>query len=394
MKKKQVFSITIIIIFTILLLKTDNMPKKEKTTTTKTIEVQDVVYTSPNINETEINIKENTSYIKKVNSSYQEKEGWITVDDKTYYYKNGRKVKDAYVDYVYLNSYGVAKEKVGDFSATLYGARAWANQNLNMREHARMNSNIVGTVPVGEKMYIISSDNPNTKYIKVKYNNKIGYVYSDYIYINLPDIIPDIVYRITNANSSIFKSAGYEIEGITGRNLYGFTKKYNKKIGKRTYFAPILYPVAKQVQTAYNIAKSEGYNLKIYDTYRPYDISQEVNAKFQQLYYSNSNVKNIINYDREGSYWGPSWFLAQSVSKHNRGIALDVTITDFDDNELSAQTRMHTLDTRSLRKYNNNVANKLSSIMTRAGFETLESEWWHFQEDDYKNSKYTSFKIK
>ena len=55
---------------------------------------------------------------------------------------------------------------------------------------------------------------------------------------------------------------------------------------------------------------------------------------------------------------------------------------------------MHTLDTSSLVKYNNNVSNKLRSIMTSVGFETLKSEWWHFQEDSYRTSPYVSFKLK
>ena len=54
---------------------------------------------------------------------------------------------------------------------------------------------------------------------------------------------------------------------------------------------------------------------------------------------------------------------------------------------------MHTLDTRSVRKYNNSTANTLSKIMTSAGFETLDSEWWHFQENSYKNSVANSFKL-
>ena len=48
---------------------------------------------------------------------------------------------------------------------------------------------------------------------------------------------------------------------------------------------------------------------------------------------------------------------------------------------------------RSVRKYNNSTANTLSKIMTSAGFETLDSEWWHFQENSYKNSVANSFKL-
>ncbi len=322
------------------------------------------------------------------------KDGWYRKNGKRYYYRNGKPVKNSYVDYIYLNKNGVAQKKMGVFSVTLYGATAWANQSLSMRSKATKNSSHIGTVPTGGKMKIISSMNSNTKYIKVSYKGKKGYVYSNNIYINLPDVMPDAVYEISNASGSIYKSSGKNIPGITGKNLYGQTKKYNKKIGKKAYYVPLLFPVAKQLQKAYDKARSEGYNLKIYDTYRPYSVSKRVNSSFRSLYNSNKKVRNKVNYDKNGNYWGPTWFLANNVSRHNRGTALDLTLTNSNNKELKAQTPMHTLDTRSLRKYNNKTAKKLSRIMTSVGFETLESEWWHFQEDNYKNSPYTTFKVK
>ncbi len=329
------------------------------------------------------------------NSVAQEeiKNGWYTINNKKYYYKNNKKLTNTYIDYIYLNNNGVAQEKVGNFSATLYGAIAWANQNINIRKEANQNSKVLGTIKTGGKMKILSAENSSTKYIKVKYRNIVGYVYSNYIYINLPDIIPDIIYNISNANKSIYRSAGVNIPNITGKNLYGYSMKYNEKINKTTYYVPLLYPVAKQLQKAYNKAVKQGYNLKIYDTYRPYDISKKINKEFKQLYNSNKKVKKAVNYDKDGSYWGTSWFLANSISMHNRGAALDLTLTDKNNIELNAQTTMHTLDARSVTKYNNAVAKKLNNIMTSVGFETLKSEWWHFQEDDYKSSTYNSFKI-
>lgn len=324
----------------------------------------------------------------------EQKNGWITIDGKKYYYKDNIKITNSYIDYIYLDNNGIAKKKIGTFSATLYGATAWANQELNIRKEATMNSNIIGTIPVGSKMTILASENTNTKYIKVKYNNLIGYVYSNFILINLPDVIPDMLYEITSASKSTASTANTAIPGITGKNLYGFTKKYNSKIDKETYYVPLLYPTAKKLQRAYNKAKSEGYNLKVYDSYRPHDITISTNNYFRKLYNSNTKVKNAINYDKEGNYWGPSWFLASSVSAHNKGIALDITITNSNNQELKAQTAYDTLDTSSIVKYNNNVSNKLRTIMLSQGFSPLESEWWHFQDNDYKTSKVNTFHIK
>lgn len=324
----------------------------------------------------------------------EQKNGWITIDGKKYYYKDNIKITNSYIDYIYIDNNGIAKKKIGTFSATLYGATAWANQELNIRKEATMDSNIIGTIPAGSKMTILASENTNSKYIKVKYNNLIGYVYSNFILINLPDVIPDMLYQITSASKSTASTANTAIPGITGKNLYGFTKKYNSKIDKETYYVPLLYPTAKKLQRAYNKARSEGYNLKVYDSYRPHDITISTNNYFRKLYNSNNKVKNAINYDKEGNYWGPSWFLASSVSAHNKGIALDITITNSNNQELKAQTAYDTLDTSSIVKYNNTVSNKLRNIMLSQGFSPLESEWWHFQDNDYKTSKVNTFHIK
>ena len=327
-------------------------------------------------------------------STNKTKNGWYTINGKKYYYKNNTKLTNRFVNYIYLDNKGVAQDKIGNFSATLYGAIAWTNRNVNIRREPIENSKLLGTIPTGAKLTILSSDNPTTKYIKISYNGIIGYVYSDFLLINLPDVIPDIVYYITNADKSLYKAANTSIADVTGKNLYGFSKKYNAKIGKNTYYVPLLYPVAKQLQGAYNIAKKDGYNLKIYDTYRPNDVTKYVNSKFRSLYNSNNNVKKLVDYDKNGSYWGPGWFLANNVSTHNKGIALDLTLTDKNNNELKAQTTMHMLDTRSTVKYNNSTANKLRSIMTSQGFETLESEWWHFQENNYSSSPINTFHLK
>lgn len=324
-----------------------------------------------------------------------EKNGWYTINNKKYFYKDNKKVTDSYIDYIYLDKKGVAQSKIGNFSATLYGATAWTNQSVNIRKAANQNSSLLGKIPEGGKIKILSSDNSSTKYIKVQYNNIAGYVYSDFLLINLPDVIPDMLYEITSASSSTATSAKTSIPGITGENLYGFTKKYNAKIDKETYYVPLLYPTAKKLQKAYNKAKKEGYNLKVYDAYRPHDVTVSSNNYFRKLYNSNSKVKKAIDYDKEGNYWGPAWFLASSVSAHNKGVALDIAITNSKNQELKAQTAYDTLDTTSLVKYNNSVANKLRSIMLSQGFSPLESEWWHFQDNNYySSSKVVTFHLK
>lgn len=366
---------------------------------------------SPVVEETNEEEKEENNV---ENISKEKKNGWVTRNGKKYYYRNGVAVtgwkniagaryyfndngvmqRNTYVDYHYLRPNGKMKKKIGQFSVTIYGAIAWPNQNLSVRNSASQNGSIVGEITAGKKVKILSDVNGSTGYIKVRRGNVVGYVVANNLMINLPDVIPDMYYSITNANKSKFKAADTNISGVTGNNLYGFERKYNAKIGKTTYYAPMLYPVAVQLNSAHKIAKKQGYNFKVYDTYRPYDVSMMVANNLRSLYNSNSKVRGKVDYDLEGNYWGQGWFIAQGVSGHNRGTDIDLALTDSNGRELKAQSPMHTLDTSSLVKYNNDVSNKLRSIMTSVGFETLKSEWWHFQEDNYRTSPYVSFKLK
>lgn len=78
-----------------------------------------------------------------------------------------------------------------------------------------------------------------------------------------------------------------------------------------------------------------------------------------------------------------SSFLTSSVSNHNRGVALDLTIEKLDGSKLEMQSPMHDLSWYSSTSRNNENAKLLESYMTMAGvgMQGLESEWWHFQDD-------------
>ena len=77
-------------------------------------------------------------------------------------------------------------------------------------------------------------------------------------------------------------------------------------------------------------------------------------------------------------------FLGKGSSNHNIGVALDLTLETLSGKELEMQTSMHDLSWYSELKRNNENADMLKSIMVQAGFGTLDSEWWHFQDNDAK----------
>jgi len=90
-----------------------------------------------------------------------------------------------------------------------------------------------------------------------------------------------------------------------------------------------------------------------------------------------------------------SAFLAKTISAHNRGIALDMTLQkragegeaeNGEDGEIvEMQSPMHDLSFRSITSKNNENAELLKKYMTEAGFNGLSSEWWHFQDDETRN---------
>lgn len=321
------------------------------------------------------------------------KNGWVTENGKKYYYINDVKQTNKYVEYIYLDSNGVAQAKKGNFSVTIYGAQGWVTEKLNIRNQSNWQGTSLGVVPEASRVTILDTD--TNGFIKIKYNNITGFIPINYLFINLPDVMPYVIYEISNANKSIFKVADVNIPNVTGKNLYAFSAKYNSKIGKTTYYAPLLYPVAKKFQNAFNAAWKSGYTFKVYDTYRPRPVEELVSKNYSYLYYNNATVKRAVDYDKQGAYWGWGWFMTTTgTSRHCQGIALDLALANKNGTELKAQSTIHTLDTRSLRKYNNSNANTLSSFMTNAGFYTLQSEWWHYEDNTYKGNAYETFYIK
>lgn len=286
------------------------------------------------------------------------------------------------------------------FEDELSGSTGWSSINLPLRISADDTSNIVTTVVAGQSFLILSEYG---NYWEIEYLGMRGYVNNNYCMINLPDVIPSIVYNISNADSSIYKSSGYNLPDVTGKQLYSSGKVMNHKIGREEYICPVLYSTAKMIDIAQQMALNDGYSLMIYDSYRPRSVSSLISQKLNVLYNGNNIVKNNIDYSvgKSGTkyFWGQSWFLAQTLSSHNTGSAIDVTLFDFKTNsELQMPTSMHELSTQAIKYYNGSVsktyenysvgmleniyAQRLDNYMISAGMNTLASEWWHFQDQD------------
>ena len=227
-------------------------------------------------------------------------------------------------------------------------------------------------------------------YFKVFYKKKIGLIDSSICMINLPDIMPDeMQYDITNSYSSIYKIHGYDIEGVTGEVLYPYVK-----VDEDEYLVPLLYPVALKLYDAEMDALKQGYTLKVYDAYRPYAVTKEIFARTLQFITDNPIYGDYMTEPVAGVCYGPNNFLAKSVSNHNYGVAVDITLVSLESGEeLQMQAPMHELSTRSVLTLNNENADKLAEIMTSNGFRGLASEWWHFEIRECRKS-YAAFQVK
>lgn len=261
------------------------------------------------------------------------------------------------------------------FTYTLDGASVWLVKDMN-------------GLKKGQKGVIVTTKDG---YFKVKISNKTKWVNNEYCMIDLADVETGIDYKITNSFSSVFKSSGKNISGVTGKKIthYRNGKTYNKRLGKKEYVVPLLYPTAKKVKKAKDKLKKQGYTLVIYDTYRPQSAQKYVNGKFSNLIKKNKKVRENIN--KYG--FGESWFLAQNISSHGMGVALDCTIKNSKMSsaihELSTKARLtnYPIATGSVKKSNftnDNKKNKklmaLQDAFMDSGMKSLSSEWWHFQD--------------
>ncbi len=239
----------------------------------------------------------------------------------------------------------------------------------------------IGSVLAG-KAYCVLAEVGGS--FQIRYNNDIGYLDSNYCLINLPEYIGDMVsYDITNSYASVFKIHGYSIAAVTQTVLLGY-ENVEQKNGQ--FLVPLLYPTAKKLVAAAQAARKEGYRLKIYEAYRPRETTLSIYELTSRIINSKVPLQSMTYQQlmTDNGRYALSNFLANGISNHNRGVALDLTLETLDGKEVEMQTDMHDLSWYSEVSANNTAASLLRKIMTGSGFAPLRSEWWHFQDDEIK----------
>ena len=298
----------------------------------------------------------------------------------------------------------------GSFELPISGATGYAGASLHVRRLNDLSSDILQTLPAG-KGFIILIENDDWWYIKLD-DESGGWVEHRFCFVNLPDIIPSIVYNITNSYDSIYTSSGKAIPNVTYEELYT-AYIYNARYGRYEFIVPVYYSTAKKIHSAQQSALADGNTLVLYEAFRPYDVQQTIGREFLSLVSSDADVNAGVN----TGAWSTSSFVA-TLSNHQRGGAIDVSLGRIDDSvvlttgdyfyvrvteyyEYNMQTPMHELSAASVLFKSYIRLNSFGSLRTSdlidtvtpetlklmeycmlAGLTPLASEWWHY--DDHQ----------
>ncbi|MDB5193697.1 MAG: D-alanyl-D-alanine dipeptidase [Segetibacter sp.] len=145
---------------------------------------------------------------------------------------------------------------------------------------------------------------------------------------------------------------------------YATLNNFTKKILYKHPEPFLRLPAAKALAAVQAELEKQGIGLKIFDAYRPYQVTKQMWEIVPDARYAANPAKG---------------------SGHNRGAAVDVTLvdlktrkelpmpTDFDDFSEKANHAYMQLDKTVL-------ANRelLKSTMEKHGFLALDTEWWHY----------------
>lgn len=164
-------------------------------------------------------------------------------------------------------------------------------------------------------------------------------------YVLVKKYIPDIYVELRYATENNF----------TGVKIYDFTEAY------------LRYGTVKKLAQVQKELKQQGYSLKIWDAYRPFEAQQ----KLWEVYPDPNYVANPAN----------------GMRRHNLGGTVDITIvaadgsiipmpSEFDDFSLKADRNYSDIDNEEAV---NNVM-ILQNAMENNGFTGYQGEWWDYSD--------------
>jgi len=182
--------------------------------------------------------------------------------------------------------------------------------------------------------------------------------------------------------STMIDDAAYDIRYYSSNNFTG-----NRING---YKAPKAY-MTKEALTALSAAakdlRSQGYRLLIWDSYRPQKAVDnfvswinDPNNQGDKDFYPDLNKSDLV----KGGY-------IATKSSHTRGSTVDLTLIKKDGSYVDMGgtfdlfSEISHPDYKKISKHQKRNRKILHDAMIKAGFEGIDSEWWHFT---YKNEPY------
>jgi D-alanyl-D-alanine dipeptidase len=305
----------------------------------------------------------------------------------------------------------------GDLELPVAGATGYASVSVDVIRVTAENTNeVIAALKPGTPFRILIESGA---WWCISAGGVEGWVDHSFCMINLPDVIPSIIYDNTGAYSSECISSGEPIPGISGERLYSYSdrydgKAYNERLQKYEYIVPVLYSTAKRLHIAQQHALANGDTIIMYEAFRPYSAQKKTVEAVQAFADANPHIKAGISTPQ----WNMSWFVAAGVSNHQRGYAVDVSLAKIITREYVQTGGYHymqivksepyqmfsvigELSVKSV-VYKNPVqiqsfdawksaehsegmkssipAQTLQKYFTDAGFTPLASEWWHFND--------------
>ena len=165
----------------------------------------------------------------------------------------------------------------------------------------------------------------------------------EYVLVNkyIPDIYVELMYATDN--------------NFTGVRIYDFTDAY------------LRYGTVKKLANVQKELKEQGYSLKIWDAYRPFEAKQ----KLWEVYPDPNYVANP----------------ADGKKKHNLGGTVDITMVAADGSVISMPTEFDDFSLKADRDYSDiedeeAVKNVmiLQNAMENNGFTGYQGEWWDYSD--------------
>ncbi len=298
--------------------------------------------------------------------------------------------------------------KPGEFELPIEGATGFTTVEANLREKPSPDAVLLKKIAPGTAFRVLQEMG---EYWKVESDEFSGYLAHKYLMINLPDVIPSIVYENTNASKSRVHSSGKAVPGVTGQKLYA-SRAYDERLGREEFIMPALYQMAKKICAAQQQALADGNCLKIYEAYRPASAQRMMVQALNDFAARDEKVMRGIS----TAPWKVSWFVSQGTSNHQRGLAIDVSLIKADElkrefsgdraftrvtkyTEYEMPTPIHELsiaaaafsypvtstsqtawESAAPAASMNEEALLLQRYMADARLTPLASEWWHFND--------------